>query len=125
MFVRGCGGRLLHPRPPEGAIWGKNIRIVHNASDDVGAESCYNFSFPPVRPPWGLQGTISSSPAPPSEWLIMQSICARVPKPVSVQFALYCASLEEKRPRNEIKVIQGVWGSGVPHSPPLGDLGGK
>ena len=92
----------------EGAMREKNIRTVHNANYDVGAESCCNFSFPPVRPPWGLQGIISSSPVPPSEWLGSQSIYARVPKPGSVQFALHCASLEEKRPRNEIKVIRGV-----------------
>ena len=88
----------------EGAMREKNIRIVHNANYDVGAESCCNFS----PPPGGLQGIISSSPVPPSEWLGSQSIYARVPKPVSVQFALHCASLEEKRPRNEIKVIRGV-----------------
>ena len=84
------------------------MRIVHNANEVVGAESCCNFNLPPVRPPWGLQGTISSSPAPPSEWLVLQSISAQTPKPGSVQIALHCASLEKKCPRNEIKVIQGV-----------------
>ena len=90
-----------------GAMREKKIRIVHNANYDVGAECCCNFSFPP---PFALLGGCRrpSSPAPPSEWLGSQSIYARVPKPVSVQFALHCASLEEKRPRNEIKVIRGV-----------------
>ncbi len=78
-----------------GGVGGKNMRIVHNAGDDVGAESDYNFSLPPVRPPHGgLQGTISSSPAPPSEWLVLQSMYARVPKQGSVQFAVHCASLD-------------------------------
>jgi len=36
---------------PWGEIGDKNVRIVHNASDDVGVETCYNFSFPPDRPP--------------------------------------------------------------------------
>ena len=30
-----------------------------------------------------------------------------------------------KDPRNEFKVIQGVWGSGVPHSPPVGGTIGE
>ena len=54
------------------------------------------FLSPPIAPQGGLQGTISSSPAPPSEWLILQSIYARVPEPVSVQSAMVCASLEER-----------------------------
>jgi len=34
--------------------------------------------------------------------------------------------MDEEQARNEIKVIQGEWGSGVPHSPPTGGtLGGK
>jgi hypothetical protein len=41
----------------------------------------------------GEKGTISSSPAPPSEWLGMQSISARVPKPGSVQSTPNCVSL--------------------------------
>ena len=43
--------------PPLGDLGRKNIRINHNASDDVGAERCCNFSFPPRSPPYGgLQG---------------------------------------------------------------------
>ncbi|MES0360598.1 MAG: hypothetical protein ABUK20_06755, partial [Anaerolineales bacterium] len=59
-------------------------------------------------PLWGAAGDHFIVPAPPSEWLSLQSIYARVPKPGSVQFALYCPPMEEKRPRNEIKGNQGV-----------------
>jgi len=39
---------------------------------------------------------------------------------------MVCVSMDEEQARNEIKVIQGEWGSGVPHSPPTGGtLGGK
>jgi len=58
---------------------------------------------PPVRPPYGgLQGTISSSPAPPSEWLVMQSVYAQVPKPGSVQSTPDCVSMEIRVQDNDI-----------------------
>jgi len=103
-----CEGRLLHPHPPGGTIVGKNIRIVHNASDDVGADICFNFSLPPVRPQWGLQGTISSSPAPPSEWLEMQSIYARVPKPGSAQSTPDCVSMEKRVQDKDVSLYSNL-----------------
>jgi hypothetical protein len=81
----------------------KSKRKDTDAGVDVVADICFNFSLPPRSPPYGrLQGTISSSPAPPSEWLVMQTIYARVPKPGSVQSTPNCVSMGKEIRNNDI-----------------------
>ena len=46
-----------------------NIKVDANDFNDVDGKRVIPFFIPPRSPPYGgLQGTITSSPAPPSEW---------------------------------------------------------
>ena len=70
--------------------------------------------------------TFHCPPHPLPNGNLCSAMRVQLRRPGSVQAAMVCASLKEKRPRIEIKVIQGVWGSGVPHSPTIGGtIGGK
>ena len=110
MLDPGGVGEWSPPQSPFGGFRGKNIRIVHNASDDIGAESCYNFSSPPFAPLWGAAGDHFIVPRTPFR---MASNAIYIRLSSKVEFCpIYsdCASMRNKDRDKEVLTFSGLDG---------------